>query len=55
MKLDMDLIRLFKLKINAETIKYSIATTRNVKVSLGQIAIESNAVSFDKIWQFICE
>ena len=43
-KLDMNLIRHLKLKISADSIKYSIATTRNVKVSLSQISIASNSV-----------
>lgn len=44
LKLDTKRIRLLKLKISSESVKYSIATTRNVKVTLGQIVIASNTV-----------
>jgi len=46
LKLDTKRIRLLKLKISSETVKYSIATTRNVKVTLRQISIASNTVNF---------
>ena len=44
MKLDTQRIRLLRLKINAETVKYSIAESNVVKLSLSQIHIKANQV-----------
>ena len=44
LKLDTQRIRLLRLKINAETVKYSIAESNVVKLSLSQIHIKANQV-----------
>ena len=44
MKLDTQRIRLLRLKINAESVKYSIAESNVVKLSLSQIHIKANQV-----------
>ena len=45
LKLDTQRIRLLKLRINAETVKYSIAESREVsKIKLNQIQIKNEQV-----------
>ena len=47
LKLDTQRIRLLKLRINAETVKYSIAESREVsKIKLNQIQIKNEQVNY---------
>ena len=49
LKLDTQRIRLLKLRINAETVKYSIAESREVsKIKLNQIQIKNEQVRHKK-------